>query len=240
MNQHRQQLTRPAHFPQDRRSIRMVTYDYGQPGAYFVTIVAQDRACLFDDPVLRSVAERYWQAIPSHASHVSLDAWILMPNHLHGILVIEDVPDTTRGRARHFRDNSSSKHEIPGEERPVAAEDTPRNASPLQSSSSQSSHAALRAPARGSLGAIVGNFKSVTARRINRIRHTPGAKIWQRNYYEHVIRNEKQLNRIRQYIADNPLRWELDIENPHNAPQRRARAADRYYATIWEEDSGAL
>ena len=67
----------------------------------------------------------------------------------------------------------------------------------------------------GSLGAIVGNFKSVTARRINRIRKTPGAPIWQRNYYEHIVRNETELNRIRQYIRLNPMKWELDRENPH-------------------------
>ena len=66
----------------------------------------------------------------------------------------------------------------------------------------------------GSLGAIVGNFKSVTARRINRIRRTPGMPVWQRNYYEHVVRNESGLNAIRQYIAGNPARWKWDTCNP--------------------------
>jgi len=67
----------------------------------------------------------------------------------------------------------------------------------------------------GSLGAVIGNFKSVTARRINRVRKTPGAPVWQRNYYEHIIRNERELNAIRQYIRDNPARWAEDIENPN-------------------------
>ncbi|RKY87205.1 hypothetical protein DRQ11_06870, partial [candidate division KSB1 bacterium] len=67
----------------------------------------------------------------------------------------------------------------------------------------------------GSLGAIVGNFKSVTARRINRIRKTPGTPVWQRNYYEHIGRNETELARIREYIRLNPLKWELDRENPY-------------------------
>jgi len=71
-----------------RRSIRLPGYDYAQPGAYFVTVVVQDRLCLFDDPVLHRVAETYWQAIPRHATNVTLDAWVVMPNHLHGIVVI--------------------------------------------------------------------------------------------------------------------------------------------------------
>jgi REP element-mobilizing transposase RayT len=60
------------------------------------------------------------------------------------------------------------------------------------------------------LGAIVGNFKSVAARRINHVRKTPGAPLWQRNYYEHIIRNERALNAIRRYIEHNPARWERD------------------------------
>ena len=66
----------------------------------------------------------------------------------------------------------------------------------------------------GSLGAIVGNFKSITARRINQVRRTPGQPVWQRNYYEHVIRHDKELNAIRQYILDNPANWSQDTENP--------------------------
>jgi putative transposase len=69
-------------------------------------------------------------------------------------------------------------------------------------------------PTSGSSGAIVGNFKSVTARRINSIRKTPGTPAWQRNYYERVIRNEHELNAIRQYIRDNPADWAEDRENP--------------------------
>ena len=67
----------------------------------------------------------------------------------------------------------------------------------------------------GSLAAITQNFKSVTTRKINRIRKTPGQKLWQRNYYEHIIRNENDLNHIREYIINNPLQWELDNENPN-------------------------
>ena len=86
--------------------------------------------------------------------------------------------------------------------------------------------AGLSAPARdsigstqphlvaGSLGAIVGNFKSITTRRINQVRKTPGQPVWQRNYYEHIVRHDKELNAIRQYIIDNPANWLQDTENP--------------------------
>ncbi|WNC30172.1 transposase [Thermosynechococcus sp. PKX82] len=72
-----------------------------------------------------------------------------------------------------------------------------------------------RGPAPCSIGAIIGQFKSITTKRINALRDMPGAPVWQRNYYEHIIRNDESLNRIRQYIAENPLRWYLDRENPH-------------------------
>jgi hypothetical protein len=106
-------------------------------------------------------------------------------------------------------------------------ESIPGNASPLQSH--------IHGPPSGSLGAIVGNFKSVAARRINRIRRTPGLKVWQRNYYEHVIRNGRALHRIREYIISNPLRWDLDIENPDNWQGDTTTEARRYYASMWEE-----
>jgi len=71
-----------------RRSIRMRGYEYAQPGAYFVTICTHNRECMFDDPVLRRVVETHWRAIPRHGPHVALDAWVVMPNHVHGIIVI--------------------------------------------------------------------------------------------------------------------------------------------------------
>jgi putative transposase len=208
-----------------RRSVRMPGYDYTQPGAYFVTICTHHRECLFDDPVLRRVAETYWQAIPSHATHVTLDASVVMPNHLHGIIVIEGHRPTVGARhslrGTFFTDGS--QHDETG----AAVESAAGNASPLQSH--------ILGPPSGSLGAIVGNFKSVAARRINRIRRTPGLKVWQRNYYEHVIRNGRALHRIREYITNNPQRWDLDIENPATWQGGKTPDARGYYASIWEE-----
>lgn len=176
-----------------RRSIRLKGYDYAQPGAYFVTICTQDRQCLFGDiaegqtrlNTLGEVVLACWANLPHHFPHVELDAFVVMPNHVHGIVVITH----RRGEA------SGPNTRIPG----LAAPD----ASPL-----------LDGTRPGSLGAIVQNFKSVSTRRINTMRSAPGLPVWQRNYYEHVIRNEHELDRIREYIASNPMQWAMDSENP--------------------------
>ena len=104
----------------------------------------------------------------------SLDEHIVMPNHLHAIIVVENETPSTGDRR-----------------------------SPLHSSG----------PSSGSLGSIVGGFKSAVARRVNDLDPHIGP-IWQRNYYEHIIRNEKALGRIRSYILSNPLNWTTDRENP--------------------------
>ena len=83
-----------------RRSIRLPGYDYSSAGAYFVTICTYKRDLLFDDPVLRRVAEALWQHIPRHFPDVQLDTWVVMPNHVHGIIVIADDP--RRGEAFTF------------------------------------------------------------------------------------------------------------------------------------------
>jgi putative transposase len=159
-----------------RQSIRLPHYDYTQAGAYFITIVTYQRELMFEDPILRKIIETFWQCIPLHVPRVKLDAFVVMPNHVHGILWLIDtgLSDWTRDSAA-----STQAHLLPG-----------------------------------SLGAIVGNFKSITTRRINQVRKTPGQPVWQRNYYEHVIRHDQELNAIRQYIIDNPANWIQDTENP--------------------------
>jgi putative transposase len=235
-----------------RRSIRLPGYDYRSAGAYFVTICTHQRELLFEDPVLRRVAEALWQRIPRHFPHVQLDAWVVMPNHVHGILVI--AGDTTRGEASQENVPStdpmvssgteSAGQLIAGDASPLrqrGAGSSPENVSsmdviaPGETDSAEQSIAGDASPLRerptglapGSLGAIVGNFKSVTARRINRVRGTPGAPVWQRNYYEHVVRDERALNAIRQYIADNPARWAWDTYNP------AAAGPDPQAAELW-------
>ena len=181
-----------------RRSIRLPGYDYAQPGAYFVTINTYRRELLFGDVVngemqlnvYGRVAATFWERIPHHFPHVRLDGWVVMPDHIHGIIVIvecEAAPDIG-SEARLLTFPAS-----------LGRQDSVGAASPGRNVPS--------GPASGSLGAIVGNYKSITTRRVNKIRHTPGVSIWQRNYYEHIIRNESELHRIRAYIAGNPAKW---------------------------------
>ncbi|MCZ7542020.1 MAG: transposase [Anaerolineae bacterium] len=167
-----------------RRSIRLQGYDYAQEGAYFVTICTHHRTCLFGEVVdsamqlsgFGEIVQDCWFDIPAHFPYVELDAFVVMPNHVHGVIVIVDE----EGRGKVCTAPTS------GFGRSVA----------------------------GSLSAIVGSFKSAVTKQINEIRKTPRMTIWQRGYYDHVIRDEEDLNRIRQYIVDNPAHWELDSENP--------------------------
>jgi REP element-mobilizing transposase RayT len=172
-----------VHYP---RSIRLKGYDYAQAGAYFVTICTHGQDCLLgeivDEEMMLSsygkVAKTCFEEIPLHFAHAELDAFVIMPNHLHGIIVLAN---TTEVAAQH--------------------------AAPLRNGVS------LR-PAPGSLSTIVRSFKSASTRRINELRAMEGTHFWQRDYYEHVIRNDRDMDRIRGYITTNPLKWSLDRENP--------------------------
>ena len=160
-----------------RRSIRLRGYDYAQRGAYFVTICAHGRRCVLGDIRNKTMVlsesgrlvERCWYNLARHFPGVELDAFVVMPNHLHGIIILG------RGEAfveSHFQELTHLA----------------TNASPLlQPHGTQP----------GSLGAIVQNFKSVSTRKINQMNRPPGARLWQRNYYEHIIRNEKTLYHLR-------------------------------------------
>jgi len=174
---------------QGRRSIRLKGYDYSRAGAYFVTICTHQRQCLFGDIVdgdmrlnaLGEIARQCWLAIPDHFPHARLDEFVIMPNHVHGIIwIVDDV----RADAANV----------------VGA----KNFSPLQN---QYPHGTSK-----TIGSIVRGFKIGVTKWARQ--HANVHTVWQRNYYEHIIRDEKSLNRIRQYIMSNPMRWHLDRENP--------------------------
>ena len=198
--------------PKHRRSLRLSGYDYSRAGAYFVTICVQDRMCLFGeivDGVMRlneagTIVRDEWLRTTIIRPNVELDAFVVMPNHLHGIIVLHDNRRGTLQRAPTIQDDPALHH-APTPQRPPTVE-------------------RFGKPTSNSIPTIVRLFKSVTTKRINHLRGTPGRgtsprapTVWQRNYYEHIIRNEHSLNRIRQYITDNPLQWELDRENPVGA-----------------------
>jgi len=209
-----------------RRSIRLKGYDYTSPGAYFVTICTHDRACTFGEVIegdmrlnpYGRVVDTYWSRIPRHFPHVMLDAWVVMPNHVHGIIVITDAPSEGADTSPPADERGDGRGEaIPI--RPIALEDDGEVPSRVSAEGDAGIASPLPCGApSGSLGAIVGNVKSITARRINRMKHTPGGRVWQRNYWEHIIRDERAYQRIRQYIEDNPALWAEDQLHPHAPP----------------------
>lgn len=176
-----------------RRSIRYSGYDYAQPGAYFVTIVTLRRVCMFGDIVdgamkvnhYGQIVTQTWEWLPKQYPYVKIDPYIVMPNHFHGILSIIEFED---GRSR-------------GGSRP-APTGLIEEYYPLPYDITKIKP----------LGQLIGVFKTISAKKINQIRSTPGVSVWQRNYYERIIRDENELNDISMYINFNPQTWQSDSE----------------------------
>jgi REP element-mobilizing transposase RayT len=185
----------PAKPPHRRRSIRLPEYDYSSPGAYFITLVAREREHLFGTiengcmhlNACGEIVWEIWKSLPQRYSRIRLDEAVVMPNHFHGILWIESPAAAGVGAI----------HELPQPQPQPEEEDF---------------EARRIRRRRMLLPKVIGYFKMNSARRINQLRGTPGIPVWQRNYYEHIIRNEGALHRIRRYIRNNPLRWENDRE----------------------------
>lgn len=184
-----------------RRSIRLKGYDYSLPGAYFVTICTQHMECRFGEvinDVMRLnaaglVVQHEWEHLPQRFSTMRLDEFVVMPNHLHGIVVIVN--------------------------------------SPVGASLVDAQPSAGTSPAptgRPTLSEIIGAFKSITTNEyIQGVREFGwpqfNRRVWQRNFYDHIIRNEREYNAIRQYIRNNPLKWGMDRDNPTNLPPGKER-----------------
>ncbi len=166
----------------NRRSIRLPGYDYSRSGAYFLTICTRNRECVLGDivdgrMVLNedgNIVQNEWMKSGDIRNEIQLDEWVVMPNHVHAIVVI-------RG---------GDRRRCCTGDRPVAP--------------------ATSGPRPKSIGSLVAGFKSAATKRINEWRNTPGMKLWQRNYYEHIIRNETELQTIREYIINNPKNWIVD------------------------------
>lgn len=185
-----------------RRSIRLKGYNYSLAGAYFITICAHQRECLFGEVIagamilnrLGQVVKWHWYTLPKIHRRLQLDEFVVMPNHLHGILVLADDDNGVVGAGL-------------GNNLSVYTENLSAKPAPTEDIATKREHGITE---------IIRGFKTFSARRINQIRHTRGISLWQRNYYEHIIRNEESLNTIRQYIINNPLSWEVDQLHPNN------------------------
>lgn len=178
----------PSRLP-NRQSIRLSSFDYTRQGAYFITICTDFRrhhfgeiqASVMELSEIGAVVQACWDDLPNHHSRVQLDAFQIMPNHVHAVLWL-----TEAGTA-----SASMNHD--------------------------GFTARPHGPAAGSVAAIVGSLKSAVSRRINQMRAVQRATVWQRNYFEHVIRDQESLLAIRHYVQTNPQRWELDKENTEGA-----------------------
>ena len=166
-----------------RKTIRLRDYDYSKAGGYFITICTHNREHLFgaisNQEIMLSdegrIVGQWWLELEGKFTNVRLDYYVIMPNHMHGIIIIPEGVEAI--------------HELPLQRNKIGRR-------------------------RMMVPRIIGYFKMNSAKHINRLRDTAGTPLWQHNYYEHIIRNENELYRIREYIQNNPSKWDLDRENP--------------------------
>ncbi|MBM3132449.1 MAG: hypothetical protein FJZ95_05390 [Chloroflexi bacterium] len=158
-----------------RRSIRLKGYDYAQSGAYFVTICTREKELYFEDAAIKSAAMDCWLTLPDHFPNAMLDEFVVMPNHVHGLLVLSSRVSVGAQNFEPLR--NTYQHIIPK-----------------------------------SLGSIIRTYKSAVTTWCRNNDHDYFG--WQRNYHERIIRSEPELNEVRQYITNNPIRWEEDENHP--------------------------
>jgi REP element-mobilizing transposase RayT len=162
-----------------RRSIRLRNYPYAERGFFFITICTHEKRCTLGKIAnyeialskIGQIAEKCWREIPLHFPTAKLDQYTIMPNHLHGIVIIS-------------KDESAPTLDTPFER--------------------------FGKPIRGSLPTIIRSFKSAVTKRVHELGENGSLPVWQRNYFEHVIRNQDSLNKIRNYIWENPIHWCAD------------------------------
>jgi REP element-mobilizing transposase RayT len=170
-------------------STRLPEYDYSRGGYYFVTICTNKRENLFgriENGVMKlneagDIVEKWLVKLNEHFPYVANDYYSIMPNHLHIIIIINEEYKYRDRETLSLQENKNSNQCRDGV-----------------------------SPSHPTLGNIVAYLKYQSSKQINLIRNTPGKPIWQPNYYEHIIRNEKSLYEIRKYIQNNPLEWEDD------------------------------
>jgi len=205
----------------NRRSIRLQGYDYSKPGYYFITICIHDmKQYLFGDIVdgimvnneFGEFAKRCWQEIPKHFPIVCLDEFVIMPNHIHGILRlnaldvgVQNIEPLRNASNQHIepRQYASNQHI---ESRQYASN---QNFEPKRNASNRYQHIIP-----GSIGSIIRGFKIGVTKLVRQ--QIPNMVLWQRNYYEHIIRDAYSLFQIRKYIRKNPKQWHDDSNNHIN------------------------
>lgn len=216
-----------------RRSNRLPGYDYSQPGAYYVTLCAYNRECMFGEIINGEmilnengrIVENCWLDLPNHYQNIQLDYYIVMPNHFHGIIMINSVccgidggvvddsgvddGDVIVGAGLKPAPTTTTRQPVPTTRQPA-----PKIPSDPAIPVSISPNSAIPAHKDHGLSEFVRALKTFSSKQINQIRNTSGMPVWQRNYWDHIIRDKKSLKNIRKYIINNPAKWEEDEKNP--------------------------
>jgi REP element-mobilizing transposase RayT len=217
-----------------RRSTRLKGYDYSRAGAYFVTIVTQHRESLLGEITANGVmrlndagqmVEKWWLELNHKFSNVDTDEYVIMPNHFHGIVVIVDDVDTVGADLRVGPDGD--EHTESGKHTGLPLPQPDAGVADLRVGPDGGEHTEWGTHTGVPLPTVIQWLKTMTTNEYIRGVKTLGwppfpGKLWQRNYYEHIIRNDEALTRIWQYITNNPLRWALDDENPLKAGEQKA------------------
>ena len=185
----------PAAISVNRSTTRLREFDYASSGAYFVTVCAAQKAHLFGAvssgevqcSEIGDVILEEWRASAQIRQELALDAFVIMPNHIHGIVWLLEENQAVLSHAS------------------IVSGVGATGRSPLRGN-------VAAGPAKKSLGAFVAGFKSAVTTRINKARATPSVPVWQRNYHDRIIRNDRELNAVREYIAFNPHNWSSDLE----------------------------
>jgi putative transposase len=198
----------------NRRSIRLRGYDYSLSGIYFITICTHDRACLFGGihhgkMILNEegqIAFNEWYKTFELRKNMEPDVFMVMPNHIHGIVVITPYEENAcRGvlHTPHSHNMPASHHTSPVKQK-VSAQNNKTN------NNQGVCNTPLRSPS-ANIGAMVRGYKSSVTKQINQFYHCNGFAVWQRNYYDHIIRDAASYFKISNYIKHNPETWEDDI-----------------------------
>jgi len=169
-------------------SSRLKDWDYSQAGKYFVTICTREKLCYFENPLIKNICHDCWLDIPNHFNNVRLGEWIIMPNHVHGIIEIRQYPIVETPYM-------ASLHKLTKRTFGLI------NASFYKTISRKSHHG---------LPQIIQSFKSAVSRQCHKLNL---AFFWQTRFYDHIIHDEKELYLINEYIKDNPKNWKSDRNN---------------------------
>ncbi len=188
--------------------MRLPGYDYSLPGAYFFTVCTKNRQFLFETPEAKLAVESAWHSLLDIFANIELDEFVVMPNHNHGVILILGE-GAYRLHPGTWGNNDNCRDGRP----PIPANN----------------------PKFETLSNVIGAFKTTAATRVNKLRDVIGSPVWQKSFYDRIIRNDHELACIQEYIRNNPIKWNEDRDNPislkFNAP---AKSINDYWNEIFD------